>query len=81
MAKKKESWEIFLNTKKDLVIRGTKDPRRKNAYLLTFESKLAKKDTANVLDICSQIIGKENVKSSKEFAVLFEVQGNKKQKK
>ena len=74
---KKDSQEIFLDIKKSVLIRAVKDPRKKDSYLLTFESKLAKKDSENVLDICSQILGKENIRPTKDCSILFEVKANK----
>ena len=59
MAKKNGSWELFDKAKKDLRIRAIKDPRKKDAYILTFEDKLGKKDSRNVLDMCGEILGKE----------------------
>lgn len=81
MTKKDGSWDIFLNTKKELLIRAVKDSRRKDAYLLTFESKLARKDAGNVLDICSEIFDKEKVKADKDYVTLFEVKSNKRKRK
>ena len=81
MVVKKGSWDIFLNTKKELLIRAVKDPRKKDAYLLTFENKLAKKDAVNILDICGEIFEKEKVKTDKDYATLFEVKSNKMKRK
>ncbi len=78
---KKGSWDIFLNTKKELLIRAVKDPRKKDAYLLTFENKLTKKDAVNVLDICGEIFEKEKVKTDKDYVTLFEVKSNKVKRK
>lgn len=81
MAKKNDSWELFDKAKKDLRIRAIKDPRKKDAYILTFEDKLSKKDSRNVLDMCGEILGKEKVTPNKEYEILFEVKANTRKRK
>ena len=77
MDKKNDSWNIFTNAKKEVLIRAVKDPHNKDGYLLTFESSLPKKDAGNVLDICNAIFNKEKISADKKYAVIFEVKQNK----
>jgi len=70
--------EIFFDARKDFAIRAVKKPGKKNEYVLVFENGLAKKDAKNILEICEDILEKEDVKPKGGTITLYEVKEKKK---